>query len=162
MIRYYAFATVFVLVVAILATAWWDRDWLRLKIASVHVEASPPGISFQHSIGQTSQKPFIAVAPWALSAVPECLLQRRLVQGDVAYVRAHLPPLTPLGVGQSIRVADCTMTVTKNGIDLVRGVDKMHIPAPTDLYRQGQRLWLYETTQGVPLLRSYDARAPIL
>ncbi|MHB8461450.1 MAG: hypothetical protein ACYDA1_02275 [Vulcanimicrobiaceae bacterium] len=162
MIRYYVFATVFVLCVAVLGTAWWHRDWFVVKLASVRSTAPPPGLSSRNDEGVRLERPFIATASWALSAVPECLLQHSEVRGDVTYVRAHLPAVAPLPVGRTIRIADCVISVENDGIDLARGPDRMHISAPASLYRQGQRLWLYVQTQGVPLLRSYDARAPIL
>ncbi len=162
MIRYYLFATVFVLCVAVLGTAWWHRDWFVVKLASVQSRATPPGFSKPRDGGVRLDRPFVATASWALSAVPECLLQHAEVRGDVAYVKAHLPNVAPLAVGQTIHVADCVISVQNDGIHLARGRDRMHVSAPASLYRQGQRLWLYVQTQGVPLLRSYDARAPIL
>lgn len=162
MIRYYVFATVFVLCVAILGTAWWHRDWFVVKLSSVQSTAPPPGLASRNDDGIRIERPFIATATWALSAVPECLLQHSEVRGDASYVKAHLPAVAPLPVGQVLHIADCVISVENDGIHLARGPDRMRIRGPVSLYRQGQRLWLYVPTQGVAPLRSYDARAPIL
>ena len=87
MIRYFAIATVIVLTVVVLATAWENRELIRIRIASTSVPAPPKPADSTGGGGVTV--PFRGDAPWALSALPECLTQLSVSTGRLAYVRSR-------------------------------------------------------------------------
>ena len=96
--KYLALSTVIVMSIALLAAAWVNRDLIRIKIASVYARVPPKAEPAAGRVGG-AQAPLRGDAPWALSALPECLQQVSEASGSRSFVRAHLPagatPIVP-------------------------------------------------------------------
>jgi len=74
MLRYLLISTAIVLTIAIVVAGWVNRDLIRIKIASVYARVAPkPGPS--NSPERAKEAGLAGDAPWALSALPECLTQ---------------------------------------------------------------------------------------
>jgi len=71
-----------------------------------------------------------AEAPWALSALPECVLQQSVWRArDVAGLRAHLPRgAQPVPAGSVLQYRNCTLRVRRDDAIITRGKDRFHIP----------------------------------
>jgi len=84
-------------------------------------------------------------APWALSALPGCFKQRASAAGAPAFARAKVR--IPRGAravdpGGTLRVADCTLTVRAGSALVVRGDNRLIVPAVARFYVVGDRLIL--------------------
>lgn len=155
MLRYYAIATVVVLVIAVIATAWVGRELIRIKIASVAVRAPAKPAPANGPLAANA-RPFIGDAPWALSALPECLIQSQESRGTLAYVQAHLPTnaqriLAPA----TLHYADCTILLVGNEAKVRRGPDRFRIPPIARFYTIGNRLALLRIVGKTAELRIY-------
>ena len=86
--------------------------------------------------GTRAQSRFIGDAPWALSALPECLLQRRAFRApSAAGVLRHLPAgSVRVRAGTTLAVRDCTISTRAGDLEVRRGADRFHIPPPSVLY----------------------------
>ncbi len=91
MIRYLILSTAIVLAIAVVVAGWTNRDLIRIKLASVYARV-PTKAGAADVLERGSAAPLSGDAPWALSALPECLIQTSESTGSPAYVRAHLPP----------------------------------------------------------------------
>jgi hypothetical protein len=133
-IRYFAIATVIVLTVVVLATAWENRELIRIRIASTNLPAPPkPADS---TGGGRSNEPFRGDAPWALSALPGCLKQLSITTGTLAFVRSHVPAdATPVVPPATLSYGDCTISVTGDEANVRRGNDRFHIPGNVRFFR---------------------------
>lgn len=144
------------LAVAVVAGAYAFRDLIRIKIASVYVRVTPkpapPNARETRPPGA-----FYADVPWALSAVPECLIQTSIARGTVPYVTAHLHGATRQPSGTQLRFNDCTILVRSrpSEIFLTRGADRLRVPAPAWLYRLGNAIYLLHVAGGRAELRTY-------
>ena len=157
MLRYYAIATGIVFAVAILATAWVNRDLIRIKIASVNV-AVPPKPAEPLGMGGASEGVLRGDAPWALSALPDCLHQREEATGKLAYVRAQLPAgLAPVAPGSKLTYGPCTISVRDGEAYVTRGSDRLRIPPHVQFYRASGVLALLRSSGSTAELRIYDA-----
>lgn len=157
MLRYYAIATGLVLAIAIVATAWVNRDLIRIKIASVNVRV-PPKAADALPVGSRPHTSLTGDAPWALSALPDCLHQRAESTGTLAYTRAHLPPgLTPVAPGSRLTYGPCTISVVDGEAYVRRGSDRLRIPPHVQFYRAPGVLALLRTSSSGSELRVYDA-----
>ena len=154
MIRYFAIATVIVLSVAVLATAWENRELIRIRIASTSLPASPkPADS---TGGRRSEVPFRGVAPWALSALPECLTQLSVATGTLAFVRSHVPAgATPVAPPATLAYGDCTISVSGDEADVRRGDDRFHIPGSVRFFRGPALLAVLQSSASGNELRVY-------
>jgi hypothetical protein len=134
-IRYFALATVIVVSVVVLVTAWQNRELIRIRIAPTTLPMSPrPGDS--SSSGPRPNVPFQGDAPWALSALPGCLSQISVATGPLDYVRAHVPAgATPVVPPATLIYGDCTISVIGDEAYVRRGNDRFHIPANVRFYR---------------------------
>ena len=103
-----------------------------------HGTPSPPK---REELSTVSPVPVIGEAPWALSAVPECFEQVRLVRGPASRTRVRLPPgSTHLRAGSVVWVADCKVTVLAREVRLARGTDRLIVPPLAAAYAAGNRL----------------------
>jgi len=154
MIRYYAIATVIVLSVVVLATAWENRELIRIRIASTSLPASPkPADS---TGGRSENVPLRGDAPWALSALPECLTQLSVTTGSLPYVRAQVPAgATPVVPPATLAYGDCTISVTGDEAEVRRGNDRFHIPGSVRFYRGPALLAVLRSGGGGNELRVY-------
>ena len=162
MLRYYAIATVIVLTVAVLATAWNYRD--RIQNATTP-QASPPR---HYSASSTPHGGFEGEAggggaalhgdaPWALSALPECLIQRSETTGPLTFVRSKLPAgATEVPSGTFLHYGPCTISVGDGEAVVSRGSDVLRIPPRVTLYRTAQALALLRASGTHGELRIYS------
>ncbi len=163
--RYFLIATVLVIGTAILITALHP---FRLRIAvgpgrgTMAPKPAPP-------LPAASMPPrgLRGNAPWALSALPECLIQTEEWKGTASAVRAHLPAgairiLAPA----TLHYADCTVTVTDAQAFVVRSDTQLRIPPYATFYRlSGNGLALLRSSgcagaQCPAVLRIYSTPGP--
>jgi HAMP domain-containing protein len=153
-LRYYAIATLIVLTVVVAVTAWQNRALIRLRIAPTNLSQSPkPGEPLGPAAAE--QNAFRGDAPWALSALPECLQQTSESNGTLAYVRSKLPPgATEVAPGTQLTYADCTIFVGDGELFVRRGPDRLRVPPRVALYRAdgGLALLRYEGERGKLLI----------
>jgi hypothetical protein len=153
-IRYFAIATVIVLTVVVLATAWENRELIRIRIASTSVPAPPKPADSTGGGGETV--PFRGDAPWALSALPECLTQLNVATGRLSFVRSRVPAGATLVVPPAtLSYGDCTISVTGDEADVRRGNDRFHIPGSVRFYRGPALLAVLRSSGGGNELRVY-------
>jgi hypothetical protein len=153
-IRYFAIATVIVLTVVVIATAWENRELIRIRIASTSVPAPLKPADSTGGGGVTV--PFRGDAPWALSALPECLTQLSVSTGRLAYVRSRVPAgATPVVPPATFSYGDCTISVTGDEADVRRGNDRFHIPGSVRFYRGPALLAVLRKSGGGNELRIY-------
>ena len=156
MLRYLLLATIIVLGFAIAVAGWAYRDAIRIKIASVYlrVHAKPQGTN---SPGAGSSKGLQGDAPWALSALPECLIQTSESTGPLSYVLRHLPAgVSPVTAPASLRYGDCTIEVLGREAFVRRGDDRFRIPPTVRFYRAPDALALLRTATNGNELRVYE------
>jgi hypothetical protein len=160
LLRYYAIATCIVLTVAVLATAWSNRDRIRSAVSPSaapqhYTPAATPHGGFEGE-GGAGHAPMRGDAPWALSALPDCLVQQREATGTLAYVRSKLPAgATVLGPGTILHYGPCTIFVRDGEALVSRGGDRLRIPPHVTLYRAGNALALLRQLGGSGELRVY-------
>lgn len=142
--------------VAIAATAYVNRDLIRIKIASVYAPVTPKPVSGTPSMRRHAGN-FAGDAPWALSALPECLSQTSVTRGHLAYVRAHVPPgVQPVVAPASLRYGDCTIRISEQTADVLRGYDRFHIPARVQFFTAPGVLAVLRTQDDTAELRTYS------
>jgi hypothetical protein len=156
MIRYLVLSTMIVVGTAVLATAWVNRDLIRVKLASVYAHApSKPGDA--SGAEQATPAPLSGDAPWVLSALPECLTQVSVSKGPPAYVRAHLPAgSTPIAPSATLTYGDCSIMISGDEAYVRRGVDRLRIPPRAYFYRADGLLALIRESRNGTELRVYE------
>jgi hypothetical protein len=155
-IRYFVLATVIVLTIAVLVTAWSNRE----LIASTSVPMSPKPDDTNGPTGH-SNVPFRGDAPWALSAVPDCLRVVSTTTGPLAYVLPHVPAGATVVVPPATLVyGDCTISVVGDEASVRRGDDRFHIPARVRFYRGPSVLAVLRMDGGGNELRVYSPSTP--
>ncbi len=153
-------STCIVLTVAVLATAWSNRERIR-ETVSPHsaphhfAPASTPHGGFEAE-GGSGNAPLRGDAPWALSALPDCLIQESEATGTLAYVRSKLPRgATAVGAGTVLHYGSCTIFVRDGEALVYRGGDRLRIPPHVTLYRAGNELALLRDSDASGELRVY-------
>ena len=155
MLRYLAIATVIVLAVVVAATAWEHRDLLRFKYAANH-EVGLRGVH-ERARGPRPANAVTGDAPWALSALPDCVRQSQIYRGTPAFVRSKLPAgASAIEPGARLRFGPCTILVGDGEVSVTRGQDHLRIPPQATLYRLGDGLVLLRIARKTAELRSYD------
>jgi hypothetical protein len=155
-LRYYAIATCIVLAIAVGVTAWIHRDLIRIRLASTNLRVPPKVGDAQRAGGRRSSLGLTGDAPWALSALPDCLLQTSYSQGGIGYVRSKLPAgARELAPGATITFGPCTISVGAGEVMVQRGLDRLRIPPLVTLYRAGDGLALLRIRGGTSELRIY-------
>ena len=145
MLRYFAIATVIVLAVVVIVTM---RAHLVLP---AHVNfwkatAAPPPPD--DTTGN---------APWALSALPDCFVQRSETSGAPAYVEAQIPARArPVPEGTRLSYGPCTILVQKGELLVERGSDRLRVPPRATLYTAGNMLVLIRVSGKTAVLRTYE------
>lgn len=160
MLRYLVLAAIIVFAIAIAVAGWVNRDAIRIRIASVYVRVSPkPQAS--NVPGPGSSKGLGGDAPWALSALPECLVQTSKTTGPIAYVLEHLPDgAAPVAQPATLRYGDCTIELAGGAAVVRRGEDRFRIPPHVRLYRGPGVLALLRTASNGNELRVYEPTTP--
>ncbi|HEV7180818.1 MAG TPA: hypothetical protein VGN11_13175 [Candidatus Baltobacteraceae bacterium] len=157
MIRYYAIATGLVLAIVVFSTAWVNRELIRIKIASVDVAVSPKPAE---PLAAETRSPtgLRGDAPWALSALPDCVRQSTESRGTHAYVLAHLPAgVSAVPSRTTLRYGPCTISVGDGEAYVTRGPDRLRIPPHIQFYRAPGVLVLVRSSGSNSDLRIYDA-----
>jgi hypothetical protein len=153
-------STVIVLTIGVVVAAWVNRDLIRIKMASVYARVAPkPGASSSVAIGAVA--PLSGDAPWALSALPECLTQLSKSSGSTRYVIAHLPK-NAVRIAPPARLAfgDCTIAIDGREAFVRRGGDRFRIPPSVQFYRAGAELVMLRAAAGSVELRVYQPEKP--
>jgi len=135
-LRYYVVSTFIVCAAILIGALFVHRASVAIKVASVYASVAPRPVDQGKLTG--TAPPLSGVAPWALSALPECFHQRSEITGPRAFVLAHLPP------GVAIRSAvlhahDCTLTIAPSRAVVTRGLDRLSL-ADSTFYRIGADL----------------------
>ena len=155
MLRYYLISAGIVLLTAVLATAWWQRDFLRIKLGSTNTPMSPKPEATS-TVGKGSGSGVHGDAPWALSVLPECLTQDDEATGPRAYVLTHLPQGSQAVEAPATLVyGNCTIFVTGDEAYVRRGNDRFRIPPHAHFYRTAGTLSLLRSGDGGNELRVY-------
>jgi hypothetical protein len=156
MLRYLLLSAAIVVSVAVVVAGWVHRDLIRIKIASVYARA-PAKPAAAGDRGSVAPAPLSGDAPWALSALPDCLTQTSESTGSEAYVRAHLPPgAVRVRPPAKLTYGDCRIAIVGDEAFVRRGSDLLHIPAPARFYRAGARLALVRGAGNSVELRVYE------
>jgi hypothetical protein len=152
-LRYLILSTVIVVGAAVLATAWANRDLIRIKIAGVYARVPAKAGMSGPAPGRQSAG-LRGDAPWALSALPECLSQMSESTGPQRYVRAHLPAgAVPIVSPATLVYGDCTITIAGDEAYVRRGADRLRIPPHVQFYRApGLLALIREGSRGSQLL----------
>jgi hypothetical protein len=156
MAKYLALSTVIVLTVAVIVAGWMNRDLIRIKIASVYAPVSPKPVAANPSAAANGVG-LRGDAPWALSALPECLIQTSETTGPSAYVLAHVPAgAVVVEPPATLHYGDCTISLTGDEAYVSRGADRFRIPPKVRLYRNAGSLALLRTDPHGNELRVYQ------
>ncbi len=156
MVRYLLLATVIVLAVTVAVTGWANRDLIRIKIASAYGAVAPKPEATS-TIGGASEKGLRGDAPWALSALPECLVQMSKSTGPLPFVVRHLPPgADPVSAPASLRYGDCTISLDDDEAYVSRGADRFRIPPRVRFYRAPGVLAVLRVDSNGNELRVYE------
>lgn len=149
------------LTIAVLATAWSNRDRIRASVSPQStpghfVPASTPHGGFEAK-GGAGNAPVRGDAPWALSALPDCLIQQSESTGSLAFVRSKMPAgATAVPSGTILRYGPCTILVRDGEALVSRGDDRLRIPPHVTLYRAGHVLALLRESGSRGELRVYS------
>lgn len=161
MIRYYALASGIVLGIALLVAAWFERDLIRIKLASVAIPV-PPKVGRERIYRGAAGRAFRGVAPWALSALPDCFTPLAHVTGSSAYVTAHLPSGARVVVPPA-RLAYGRCTIFLAGVEAIvtRGSDRLRIPPTVRFYRIPGKIAVWRSDAAGNDLRIYATHPAI-
>lgn len=155
-LRYLALSTAIVLLVAMTVAGWVNRDLIRIKIASVYARVHPKPQPSNAPGGETNLG-LHGDAPWALSALPECLLQLSETTGPLDYVLKHVPPgAQQIGSPASLQYGDCTILLSDDEAYVRRGSDRYRIPPRVRFYRGAGVLVLLRESSNGNELRVYQ------
>jgi hypothetical protein len=145
-----------VLAVAVTVAGWANRELIRIKIASVYARVAPrPGAAGRPV--RAAAAPLTGDAPWALSALPECLMQTSESNGSWEYVRGRLPSAAvPIRPPATLHYGDCSVTITGDEALVRRGSDRLRIPPSVQFYRAQDLLVMIRRTQQTVEMRVYE------
>jgi hypothetical protein len=156
-VRYLALATLIVLgAVAIILRlpAGHRTPGGEVRFSSSTATPGPPQ---NGDVSQSTPRPVTGEAPWALSALPECLRQDFRRDGTPAFARIGFPKAAVrLSPGSRFRIADCTFMVGTDTIAVQRGADRLIVPPAAHLYRSPGKLVLERTAYGRDEVRVYS------
>jgi hypothetical protein len=157
MVRYLILSAALVIGGAVLATAWANRDLIRITIAGTNLRVPPkPGAS--NVPARAARGALRGDAPWALSALPECLSQTLESTGSARYVRKHLPAnASPIVPPATLVYGDCTIVIAGDEAFVRRGADRLRIPPRVRFYRSPARLALIRDEAQGSQLRVYES-----
>ena len=165
MLRYFVIAAILVLGCAIVWTGLIDRSRPAVR-PDLHIvrgkETPVPQEGGAGNAGARTDRPFVADAAWALSALPECLTQTLESRAkDAASVRKAIPRgAVPIVPPATLIYADCTIRVGTDDAMVLRGADRLHIPPHATFYRLGGKLILFHEDADGAQLRTYVASKP--
>jgi hypothetical protein len=145
MLRYFAIATVIVLAIAVIVTMRAHLDLPgHVNFWKATAAPAPPDVTTGN-------------APWALSALPDCFVQRSEATGSRAYVEAQIPAgAQPVPDGRRLAYGRCTILVRKSELLVERGSDLLRVPPRATLYTAGNMLVLIRVSGKTAVLRTYE------
>jgi hypothetical protein len=153
-------STLIVLAAAVAIAGYVNRDLIRVKIASVYARVAPKAGTLGKPAA-ASEDNLDGDAPWALSALPECLLQVSHSSGSPSYVRAHLPVgAVPIDPPDNLTYGDCRITLRDWQAFVRRGRDRFRIPPIVRFFHVGNRLAMLRQAGGSADLRVYEPVTP--
>ncbi|MBV9718789.1 MAG: hypothetical protein JOZ77_05690 [Candidatus Eremiobacteraeota bacterium] len=156
MIKYLLLSTLIVLGVAVVVAGWTNRDLIRVKLASVYARVPAKTGDGGEPIRKVAA-PLRGDAPWALSALPECLLQTSESHGPLAYLRGHLPAgAVPILPPATLVYGDCSISIAGDEAYVRRGADRLRIPPRARFYRAAASLALIRVSPEGDELRIYQ------
>ncbi|MGB8626693.1 MAG: hypothetical protein WCD03_11090, partial [Candidatus Cybelea sp.] len=159
-LKYLALSSVIIVGVAIGVATWVNRDLIRIKISSVYARVAPKPAAPTHSNGDRAAG-FAGDAPWALSALPECLSQVSKSSGSARYVRGRIPSgAARIEPPARLTYGDCTIAITGNAAIVYRGADRFRIPPSVEFYRAAGLLAVVRESDGNVELRVYQPILP--
>jgi hypothetical protein len=140
LLRYYVIATFIVLTVAVAVTAWGNRDAIRARIAPTEAPSHAQAGSTPHSGFEAADRAgggsLRGDAPWALSALPDCMEQISVSSGPIAYVRSKLPRgAAVIPPGSQLVYGPCTIFVRDGELLVSRGSDRLRVPPYVTLFQ---------------------------
>lgn len=169
MLRYFVVAAVLVIGTAVVVTAYHHYE-LHVVVRGGRGKMAPRA---QPSVRPEPRRlrGLRGPAPWALSALPECMLQTQEWSGTLSTVRPHVPHgAQEVTTWSALRYGDCTIYVSHDQAVVHRGEDWLVIPPVAHLYtyaihggaRDGVALLRTSCTNGrcSTVLRVYHAFAP--
>lgn len=123
-----------------------------LEMRSVRATGSPT-VGRKQVRSHGTPGPLGGDAPWALSALPECLLQRGVWRAtQVAKVKEHIPVgAQPVQPGTVLQYRNCTLTVRSDDALVTRGSDRFHIPPRAHFFVARDQLILLRQSKGAEL-----------
>jgi hypothetical protein len=127
-----------------------------LEVRSVRA-TGPPTLGRKQPRSHFHPGPLGAEAPWALSALPECLLQQSVWRApDLAGLRAHFPSgAQPVPAGSVLQYRSCILKIRADDAIVTRGSDRFHIPPHSHFFFSGDKLILVRQSKGAEL-RTYQ------
>lgn len=153
MLRYFVIASVLVVGTFVGITAY-HRYHLPIAVKGGRA-TMPPHASSSAPPSSHRVQGLRGDAPWALSALPECLVQTQEWKGSLGVVTSHVPrgarAVAPWSV---LHYGDCTIFVARGQAVVHRGQDWLRIPPLI-------RLYTYSSIRsaGIALVRSVCAGA---
>jgi hypothetical protein len=161
LLRYFVVATILVLGLAIVLAGGWHETRAPLKLAPGKGKVAPARGYGNDAPDSARDRPFIADVSWALSALPECLLQRDEQSGQTGQILADVPKnAQPVPAPSTLHYGDCTILVRPDDAMVLRGRDRLHIPASVRFYRLGRKLILLHADSSGAQLRTYVPSNP--
>ena len=158
MFKYYVIATFIVLSVAVFVTAYRSYTLAKITIAPTTVPASPKAQPADTDSKRVDVA-FHGDAQWALSELPDCVIQATLTEGNITFVRSHIPATArEIAPGSMLHYGPCTISVMNGEAVVARGADRMHIPPHVSFFQAGADLLLLRTTGTHGELRTYTSR----
>jgi hypothetical protein len=158
--RYYLIAT---LIVVVLGSIAFAHRLATLREFDVTARATGTPTPTRGS-GETPGVPFgdfSGEGPWVLSALPSCFVQQQSVRGTAAQLAHEIPPARlRVAPGTTLRRGNCVVTVREHDILVVRGADRLHVPAEARLYDAPKGLTLVYEHNGRTQIRVYSGEEP--
>lgn len=155
MLKYYVISTCIVLSIAVFVTAWNNRELIKIVIAPTTLPASPKPQPSDPVAGRVDV-PLHGDAPWALSALPDCLHEATVSRGTLAYVHSKMPAgASPVPGGATLHYGPCTISYSGDEAIVTRGEDRLRIPPHLKLFQAGTTLVLLRTAGPAGELRTY-------
>ncbi len=147
MLRYFIIATIIVVGIFIAAAALHEAE-SRFRATSGHGHpARSAMIATRDGRGNAAVR---GDAPWALSALPECMIQTTEGKGSLRTLLAHLPHnAQEIVPPATLHYSDCTLSISGDQALVSRGEDRLRIPPVARFYR---------FDGGIVLLRTPECR----
>lgn len=163
MLRYLVVATILVVGLAVvMSNALGLRPRPLPTPALARGKEKPISAKGYANVGsEHAETAFIGDASWALSALPDCLLQINESRGPLAFVHSALPEgAQRVAAPVTLRYGNCRILVRANDALVLRGGDRLHIPPSVRFYRLGRQLLLLHSDASGAQLRTYVPSNP--